>query len=64
MKTIEKIVIIPLRQIQVFQENAFNRTPITRINVAMRTNSADAGSSHEKTFNYQLFHLRSWNYWG
>ena len=58
METIARTFIIPSRQNLFIQENVFNNAPIRRIAVAMNTNSAVAGSFHEKLFNYQQFHLR------
>ena len=58
METIARTFIFPSRQNQLIQENVFNNAPIRRLAVAMNTNSAVAGSFHEKRFNYQQFHLR------
>ena len=58
METIARTVIITSRQNQFIQENIFNKAPIRRVDVAMNTNSAVAGSFHENPFSYQQFHLR------
>ena len=57
-ETIARTFIIPSRQNQFIQESMFNNAPIRRKAVAMKTNSAVAGSFHGNPFNYQQFHLR------
>ena len=49
METIARIFIIPSRQNQFLQEKIFNNAPKRRIVVAMKTNSAAAGSFFMKT---------------
>ena len=58
MGTLAKTFIIPARQNQFIQENIFNNAPISRIAIAMNSNSAFAGSFAENPFWYQQFILR------
>ena len=53
MESIARAFIVPFRQNQFIQENVFNKAPIRRIAVAMRTNSAVTESFHKNPFNYQ-----------
>ena len=57
-ETIARTSIISSRQNQFMQEKIFSNAPIRRITVAMNTNSAVAGSFHEKFFFFQQFHIR------
>ena len=50
LKTLAKTLIIPDRQNQFNQENNFNSAPVSRIAVAMNTNSAFTGLYTEKPF--------------
>ena len=43
---------------QFLQENTFNKTPLGRISLAMKTNSAFTGSYTENPLRYQQFNLR------
>ena len=58
METFAKIFIIPARQKQFIQKNIFYNAPVRRIAIAMKTNSAFAGSYTENPFWYQQFDLR------
>ena len=58
MESRTKHFIILSRQNHLIQETILNKALITRIAVAMNTNSAVAGSFHKNSFNYQQFHLR------
>ena len=58
LETLAKTFIIPARQNQFIQENIFNNSPIRRVAIAMKTNSAFTGSSAENPFWYQQFDLR------
>ena len=58
LDTSAKTFIIPASQNQFVQENIFNNAPIRRIAIAMKTNSAFAGSFSENPFWYQQFDLR------
>ena len=44
LETLAKTFIIPSRQNQSIQENVFNNAPVSRIAIAMNTNSAFTGS--------------------
>ena len=57
IETIARTFIILSRQNQFIQENIFNYAPIRRVAVAMKKNSAVAGSFYENPFSYQQFHL-------
>ena len=56
--TLAKTFIIPARPNQFIQENIFNKAPVRRIAVAMKTNHAFTGSCTENPFWYQQFDLR------
>ena len=58
LETLAKIFIIPARQYQFIQENIFNKDPVCRIAIAMKTNSAFTVSCTENPFWYQQFDLR------
>ena len=58
LETLAKTFIIPARQNQFNQENIFNNAPISRIAIAMNTNSAFTGSLTGNPFWYQPFDLR------
>ena len=57
-ETLVKTFIISARQNQFIQENIFNKAPVSRIAIAMNTNSAFTGSYTEKPFWYQQSDLR------
>ena len=58
LETLAKTFIIHVRQNQFTQENTFNNAPISRVAIAMNTNSALTGSFTENPFWYQQFDLR------
>ena len=58
LETLAKSFIIPARQHKFNQENIFNNAPVSRIAIAMNTNSAFTGSYTENPFWYQQFELR------
>ena len=58
LEALAKTFIIPSRQNQFIHENKFNNAPVRRITFAKNTNSAFTGSSTEKPFWYEQFHLR------
>ena len=58
METIARTFIISSGQNQFFQENVFNNAPITRVAIAMNTNSPFMGHFQENPFHYQKFGLR------
>ena len=58
LETLTKTFIISTRQNQFIQENIFNKAPVRRIAIAMKTNSAFTGSYTEKPFWYEQFDLR------
>ena len=58
METLAKTFIIPARQNQFIQEKIFNNAPISRIAIAMNSNSAFTGSFAENQFWYQQIKLR------
>ena len=57
LETLAKTIIIPAGQNQLFQENIFKKAPVSRIAIAMNTNSAFTGSYTENPFWYQKFDL-------
>ena len=57
-ETLAKSFIILARKNQFNQENNFNKAPVRRIAIAVKTNSAFAGSYTENPFWYQQFDLR------
>ena len=58
LENLAKTFIIPARQNQFIQQNVFNKAPVRRIAIAMKTNSAFTGSYTENPFWYQQFDLR------
>ena len=50
LETLAKTFIIPARQNQFIQENIFNNAPVSRIAIAVSTNSAFTGSYTENPF--------------
>ena len=58
METLATTFIMPARQNQFIQENILNDAPISRIAIAMNSNSASTGSFAENPFWYQHFSLR------
>ena len=58
LETLANTFIIPGRQNQFIQENLFNNAPVSRIAIAMNTNSAFTGFYTENLFWYQRFDLR------
>ena len=58
MDSLAKTFIFPARENQFIQKNIFNNVPVSRIAIAMNTNSAFAGSFTENPFWYQQFDLR------
>ena len=47
LETLAETFFLPARQNQLFQENVFNKVPVRRIVIAMKTNSAFFGSNCE-----------------
>ena len=58
LENLAKTFIIPARPNQFIQKNIFNKAPVRRIAVAMKTNYAFTGSCTENPFWYQQFDLR------
>ena len=58
LETLAKTFIIPAGQNNSIQENVFNKAPVRRIAIAMKTNSAFTGDFIENLFCYQKFDLR------
>ena len=50
LEALAKTFIVPARQNQFFQEIIFNNSPVRRIAIAMKTNSAFTGSYTENRF--------------
>ncbi len=58
LECLAKSFIFSARQNQFIQENIFNNAPVSRIAIAMNTNSAFTGSYTENTFWYQQIDFR------
>ena len=58
METLAKVFNIPARQNQFIPENIFNNSPVRRIAIARKTNTAFTGSYTENPVWYQQFDVR------